>query len=61
MVVLASDGYPNLKGTLEESECELSDVIENDPMCFLLHRSTKGVRDDRNTSYDDRAFCRLLV
>ena len=59
-VILATDGYPVLRGTLEESEKELAYIIENDPLCFRLYRSTKGIKQG-NSSFDDRAFCSFIV
>lgn len=60
IIVLASDGYPVLKGTLNECEEELDYIKQNDPMCFRLYRSTKGI-EQGNISFDDRAFCRFIV
>lgn len=60
MVILASDGYPVLKESLNKCEEELSYIIQNDPMCFQLYRSTKGLKQ-QNISFDDRAFCRFIV
>lgn len=59
-VVLASDGYPVLGDTLDESERELNRVLKEDPLCFRLYQSTKGVKKG-NISFDDRAFCRLEI
>lgn len=59
-IILASDGYPVLKGTLDECERELNYLKQNDPMCFRLYRSTKGIKQG-NVSFDDRAFCRFIV
>ena len=59
-IVLASDGYPVLKSTLEESERALQYILENDPLCFRVYRSTKGLKPG-NKSFDDRAFCRIAV
>lgn len=59
-VVLASDGYPFLKDTLAESESCLQDVLENDPMCFRIYKTTKGVAKG-NLSFDDRCYCRFIV
>lgn len=60
IIVLASDGYPVLKETLEKSEKELQNILENDAMCFRIYRSTKGVSKG-NESYDDRTYCRFVV
>ena len=59
-IVLASDGYPALKGSWQESEKALQDLLEQDPMCFRLYPSTKGVKPG-NVSFDDRAYCRILA
>lgn len=59
-LVLASDGYPTLMNTLEESEKNLSDVLKNDPLCFRQFRSTKGIKNG-NVSFDDRTYIRFIV
>ena len=59
-ILLASDGYPVLRGTLEESEKELQRILTEDPLCFRSCRSTKG-KKSCNISFDDRAYCRILV
>lgn len=57
-VVLASDGYPILKRTLEESERELERIIKNDPLCIDIYKATKGVMKGYK-SFDDRTFVRI--
>lgn len=59
-IVLASDGYPKLFFTLDETEAYLHRILEKDPMCMYLHPETKGVRPG-NCSYDDRAYLRLCI
>lgn len=59
-VVLSSDGYPYLKGTLEESETLLKAELENNPLCDGEYRSTKGIAKG-NTSFDDRTYIRFKV
>ena len=59
-VILASDGYPILGSSLEESEEMLQQVLQEDPMCFRKYRSTKGIKAG-NVSFDDRVFCRIIV
>lgn len=59
-VVLASDGYPFVEQTLEESERRLSELLERDPLCFRIVHGTKGLALD-GVSYDDRAYLRLEV
>lgn len=60
IIVLASDGYPVLKGNLNECEKALDYIKQNDPLCFRLYRSTKGIKRG-NISFDDRAFCKFVV
>ncbi len=57
-VVLASDGYPILKDTLEESERILQDILLKDPLLFREYKSTKG-KVKGQVSFDDRAFIRI--
>jgi len=57
-IVLASDGYPVLRGTLEESERELQYILSNDKLLFRLHKETKGLISG-NLSFDDRAYIRF--
>ena len=59
-VVIASDGYPKLLDTLEDSESYLAKCISEDPECLYLLRGTKGVYSG-NISYDDRAFVGFTV
>ncbi len=56
-IVLASDGYPKILNTLEESEKYLHHIIETDPLCFREYKSTKGIGQGRN-SFDDRTYWR---
>ena len=60
IVVLASDGYPILKPTLSESEEELEKLIETDPYCFKIYKSTKGLAAGC-LSFDDRTYIRFSV
>lgn len=59
-LVLASDGYPELKSTLAGSEARLASILANDPLCFRLFRSTKGVKKG-NISFDDRSYIRFSI
>lgn len=59
-IILASDGYPHLFSTLKESECYLMNILENDPMCMRLYKSTKGLKRG-NCSFDDRAYLKILL
>lgn len=57
-IVLASDGYPELKPTLTESEEELAKIILTDPLCYKTYFSTKGLKKG-NVSFDDRTYIRF--
>lgn len=59
-IVLASDGYPKLFGTLEESETYLKNEIKNNPFCDGDYRSTKGLNKNCD-SFDDRTYIRFKV
>ena len=54
-IILASDGYPELFDTLDETESHLFRLLEKDPMCIHELRGTKGVRPG-NQSFDDRSY-----
>lgn len=57
-LVLASDGYPYLKPTLQESEDGLRQVLAEDPLCFRKFKSTKGMKKG-SISFDDRSYLKL--
>lgn len=57
-LVLASDGYPELKNTLIESEEALAEVLDNDPLLYKRFKSPKAFMKGSN-SYDDRAYIRF--
>ena len=59
-IVLASDGYPELKPTLKESEEELANIIATDPLCYKTYFSTKVLKRG-NVSFDDRTYIRFRV
>lgn len=59
-VVLASDGYPFLRGSLAESERKLAELLRDDPLCYKKYRSTKGLREG-NVSFDDRSYIRFSL
>lgn len=59
-LVLASDGYPFLKPTLDESEAMLSSQLENDPLCINTFKATKGLMAG-NKSFDDRSYLRVGI
>jgi hypothetical protein len=58
--VLASDGYPILKNTLQESENLLHQQLHDDPLCIHQFKATKGLMKG-NVSFDDRAYIRFTV
>lgn len=58
-VVLASDGYPELKGTLEESEKHLAKVLKDDKLLINDYKATKAL--GKNASFDDRSYIRFVT
>lgn len=59
-LVMASDGYPVLKDTLEESEALLRQALEEDPLCYRHYPGTKGV-SGTGCSFDDRAYLKIIT
>ena len=59
-VILTSDGYPEIRGTLEASETYLQKVLTTDRECCNLYHSTKGVKEGC-CSFDDRTYIRFTV
>lgn len=59
-VILASDGYPELKDTLDQSEKALAELLAEDPLCFRMNRQTKGMSKGQ-ISYDDRSYIRFVT
>lgn len=57
-IVLATDGYPRLFPTLEQTEAFLRECLDKDPGCYHELCGTKGIVGD-NVSYDDRAYLSL--
>ena len=57
-LILATDGYPDLKPTLAESEHALARILEEDPLCYRIFPSTKGISKG-NISFDDRTFLKI--
>ncbi len=57
-VILASDGYPEVFATLEETEARLFDILKQDPLLFRTFKSAKGLKTG-NVSFDDRAYVRF--
>jgi glycerophosphoryl diester phosphodiesterase len=60
-IVMASDGYPFLYPSLEESEEALQHQRQNDPLNIGPHfQATKAFHPDNN-SFDDRTYIRFRV
>jgi glycerophosphoryl diester phosphodiesterase len=59
-VVLATDGYPFLCPTLEESEQRLEQQRRDDPLNIGCFKATKGFAIGNN-SFDDRTYIRFRV
>ena len=59
-VVLASDGYPKLFDTLEDTESYLLKALAQDPLCINTLCGTKGVAKG-NVSYDDRTYVSFSI
>ena len=59
-IVLATDGYPFLFPTLQESEKALMLQLSDDPLCYQTFLATKG-KIDGNVSFDDRAYIRFCL
>jgi glycerophosphoryl diester phosphodiesterase len=59
-IVLASDGYPVLCPTLQESEEQLKKQREEDPLNIGRFQATKAFHPDFN-SFDDRSYIRFKV
>ena len=59
-LVLASDGYPELKRTLAASEAALSALRRDDPHLVSRFPSTKGFEPGLR-SFDDRTYLRCVV
>jgi hypothetical protein len=58
-LILASDGYPKLLGTLKETEDFLLRVLQQDPL--LLGEYAQPKLTDRREIWDDRTYLRLMV
>ncbi len=60
IVVLASDGYPQLHPTLAATEEALELQLRQDPLMVSTFRATKPLIAG-NLSFDDRSFLRIIV
>ncbi|MFI2668004.1 hypothetical protein [Streptomyces koyangensis] len=59
-LVLASDGYPEILPTLEESEKRVREMMAADPLCIGILRGTKGLTP-AGVGFDDRSYLRLEI
>lgn len=59
-LVLASDGYPEIRPTLAGTEARLAELLAEDPHCVGALRGTKGVMAGQ-VSFDDRSYLRLRL
>lgn len=59
-VVMASDGYPMLYDTFEDTEEHLRRLLEEDPYCIGVLRDTKGIVPG-DQSFDDRTYVSFRV
>ena len=59
-IILASDGYPVVSNTLEESEKILKEQLELDPLCFRENPRPKALNKGYN-SFDDRCYIRFQI
>lgn len=57
-IVFASDGYPEVFTTLDETEKQLAAVLAQDPLMYKIHPQVKGVKKG-HLSYDDRSYIRF--
>jgi hypothetical protein len=60
VIVLASDGYPALLPTLDQSEKRLAEILARDPLLFREFKATKGLKKGQ-VSFDDRSYLRLRL
>ena len=60
VVVLASDGYPQLQADLVQSEDKLQAIMQADPNCMREYKSTKGLSKG-SKSFDDRAYLKFKL
>lgn len=58
-IVMATDGYPEIFGTLAETEKHLADTLEKDPLMTEFYPQVKGVKKGW-LSFDDRAYIRIV-
>ena len=59
-LVLASDGYPVVCDTWQETESELQRLLRVDPLCIRENPATKCLMDGQ-VSFDDRTYLSLNI
>ena len=59
-VVLASDGYPQLLPTWQETEAALQQMLQDDPLCIDALCGTKGIKPG-NVAADDRTYVKFQI
>ena len=55
IITMATDGYPELRESLEESEASLLNLLTEDPFCYKENLQTKGLQNE-NRIFDDRCY-----
>lgn len=59
-IILTSDGYPEVRKSLEETEAYLEEILRDDPNCYKKFKSTKGIQKG-NISFDDRTYVKFYT
>ena len=59
-IILASDGYPELFDSLDDTERHLQELLDKDPLCIKENPATKCLVTG-NRSFDDRTYLRLEI
>ena len=59
-VVLASDGYPKLFSSLDETEEYLRYILREDPLCYKIFKNDSAMQEGK-ISFDDRSYIRFAV
>ena len=59
-IVFATDGYPQLFPTLDETETYLQNYLQSDPLFIKEHKETKGWMEG-TASFDDRTYLRFKI
>lgn len=58
-IVLASDGYPRLEASLEESELFIEKIKKEDPLCIDFYKAGAGFTNGKS-AIDDRAYIKFI-